>query len=210
MSANQSGRDPQIRQDVQAGRDAYVAARDITVVHSCSPTDDQAQGTELARRRRLALQAGPRIINDPDELEEWCNLALAPWTSRDRFGDTFGPGYEYEHAIRVMGGVTAPEAYVQAVAERLADVITEAVQENRVSYDDYDAALGLDVATLRLRNIPRKARGRLFDKADESKEVLGGLATMDMKRLRAWYAGDAERRSFLVYYAVVVGRIGLR
>lgn len=209
MSDNQSDRDQQIRQDVQAGRDAYVAARDITVVHSYPSADDQSQGTELAQRR-LALQAGPAVINDPGELENWCNLALAPWTSHARFGDTFGPGYEYEHAMRVMGGVTTPEAYLQAVAERLADVINEAIQAKRVSFDDYDAALGLDVPTLRLRNIPRRAQGRLFDMADVSKEVLTGLATMDRKRLRAWHASDAARRSFLVYYAVVVGRMGLR
>jgi hypothetical protein len=204
MSANQPGRDPQIRQDVQARRDAYVAARDMTVVHFHAPVDDQAHKT------RLTLQAGPITIDDPGALEEWSTRALAPWASPTRFGDTFGPGYEYEHAMQVMGSVTTPEAYLQAVASRLADVIVEAIQEKRVSFDDYDAALGLGAGTLRLRNIPRKEWGRLRDRADASKTVLTGLATMDMERLRAWHASDAARRSFLVYHTVVAGRMGLR
>jgi hypothetical protein len=112
--------------------------------------------------------------------------------------------------MQVMDLVTTPESYLQAVASRLADVIIEAIQEKRVSFDDFDAALGLDVAALRLRNIPRKAWGRLLDRANGSKTVLTGLATMDTGLLRAWYASDATRRSCMVYHAVFAGRIGLR
>ena len=96
MPGDQDDRYARVRQDIEAGRDAYVAARDLTVIHQYPAGQPQPPGP-LAR----AAASGPVVVGDVPQQPP----GFVPRADLLAVLDAAGPGVAVVSAVTGMRGV---------------------------------------------------------------------------------------------------------